>query len=135
MEYNQGELVVVHSTVAGLDFAKLSLILLNVVSEGEHELLSIFGAHDYAAYYGSLGHAGSCEDEVDEEFVRTVTDHSEVAVFAVSEFGTELNLKLVLLFVLICHFIWFLMILLRAHPRMSLGCVSPLSDSRVRLRD
>ncbi len=93
--------------VATLDFAKLSLIFLYIVGQGIHELLSILRAHDDTAYDGSLRHAGSCEDEVDEELVGAVADHSEVGVFAVGYFRTELDLELVLVLILIflCHFL------------------------------
>lgn len=89
---------------AGLDLAELGLELLHVVGEGEHELFSVFGAHDDAAYDGCLGHAGSVEDEVDEELCGAVADHGEIAVLAVSDLRTQLDLQLVLVFVLVCHF-------------------------------
>ena len=89
---------------AGHDFAEGCLILLDVVGEGEHELLSVFGAHDDAGDNGSLGHTRSCEDEVDEELVGAMADHGEVAVFTVGGFGAQLNLQLVLVF-FVCHFL------------------------------
>ena len=89
--------------VAGLDFTKLSLVFLYVVGDGVHELLSVLRAHDHAAYDRSLGHAGSREDEVDQELVGAVTDHCEVAVFAIGKIRAELDLKLILVFVSVCH--------------------------------
>ena len=88
------------------DLAKLGLIFLDVVGEGEEKLLGVLGAHDHAAYNRGLGHAGSGEDEVDEEFAAAVADHREVGIFAVGEFGTELDLKLILVLgiFVICHF-------------------------------
>ncbi len=51
---------------------------------------------------GAWRHAGSGKDEVHKEFVGAVADHREIAIFSVSDFGTELNLKLVFVF-LLCH--------------------------------
>ena len=90
--------------VAGFDFAEHLLVLADVVLEGEEELFGVLRAHDDAAYDGSLGHTRSGEDEVHEELVGTVADHCEVAVFAVGNFRTELNLKLVLVILFVFHF-------------------------------
>lgn len=46
------------------------------------------------------GACRSCEDEVDEKLVGAVADHREVGVFAVGHVGTELNLKLIFVFLL-----------------------------------
>ena len=98
--------VVAYLAGTGSDLAKLRLVFLDVVGEGEEELLGVLGAHDDAAHHGGLGHAGGGEDEVDEEFAAAVADHREVGIFAVGHFGTELDLKLVLVLIVlrICHF-------------------------------
>ncbi len=90
-------------SIALLDFSELCLVFLDIVSDGKHELLGIFGSHDDTAYNGRLGHAGGCENEVDEEFIGTVAYHCEVGEFTVGYFGTELDLELVFVFVLIRH--------------------------------
>lgn len=90
--------------VAGFDFAEHLLVLADIVLEGEEELFGVLRAHDDAAYDGSLGHTRSGEDEVHEELVGAVADHCEVAVFAVGNFRTELNLKLVLVILFVFHF-------------------------------
>lgn len=84
-----------------LDLAEVGLIFLHIVSEGEHELLGVFGSHHNAAYHGSLRHAGSCEDEVDDKLVGAVADHCEVGIFAVSHFGFELDLELILVLIVL----------------------------------
>ncbi len=98
------ESVVAALSVAGSDFAELSLIFLYIVSEREEKLLGILGAHDHAADNGSLRHAGSSEDEVDEELAGAVADHCEVSVLAICQFRAKLNLKLILVF-FIFHFL------------------------------
>lgn len=111
--------VVAYSLIlAGKDLAELSLIFLDIVGQGEHELLGVLGAHDDAAHHRSLGHAGSGEDEVHEKLVGTVADHREVAVFAVGDLGTELDLKLVLVLIFwICHFMIFYLLLMIVNAR------------------
>ena len=81
--------------IAWHDFSELSLILLDVVGKGEKKLFCVLRSHHYAAYNRSLGHSRGCEDKIDEELVGTMTDHREVGVFAVGNFRTELNLKLI----------------------------------------
>ena len=81
--HNAGGLVVVGVAVVavrtlGYDFAESAFVFLHVVGQGKHELLGIFGAHDYTAYNRCLGHAGRCEDKVDQELVGAVADHSQV---------------------------------------------------------
>lgn len=97
-----GLLVVAYFAGVGSDFAKLSLIFLHIVGEGEEKLLGVLRAHNHAAYNRRLRHARRCENEVDKEFIGGMTNHSKVCIFTVGKFGTELNLKLVL-FIIIFH--------------------------------
>ena len=64
------------------DFAEVFFVLGDVVAEGEEEVFGVFGSHDYAALYFSLGHVGCHADEVEVEFVAAVRDYSEVAIVA-----------------------------------------------------
>ena len=55
--------------LAGLDLAKVSLILVYVLLQGVEQLLGVLGGHDDAALHACLGGVRSHKDHVHHEVV------------------------------------------------------------------
>ena len=88
---------------AEIDGAKFRFVLNYVVLEGEEETLCTLGREDLAGIYASLGQTGKSGDEVEYELLRAVVDDGQIAVSAVGDFGSELDLELLTLFFFVCH--------------------------------
>lgn len=88
---------------AEIDGAKFLFVLNYVVLEGEEETLRALGREDLAGIYASLGQTGKSGDEVEHELLRAVVDDGQIAVSAVGDFGSELDLELLTLFFFVCH--------------------------------
>ena len=88
---------------AEIDGAKFLFVLNYVVLEGEEETLRALGREDLAGIYASLGQTGESGDEVEHELLRAVVDDGQIAVSAVGDFGSELDLELLTLFFFVCH--------------------------------
>ena len=86
-----------------IDGAKFLFVLNYVVLEGEEETLRTLGREDLAGIYASLGQTGKSGDEVEHELLRAVVDDGQIAVSAVGDFGSELDLELLTLFFFVCH--------------------------------
>lgn len=88
---------------AEIDGAKFLFVLNYVVLEGEEETLRALGREDLAGIYASLGQTWKSGDEVEHELLRAVVDDGQIAVSAVGDFGSELDLELLTLFFFVCH--------------------------------
>lgn len=88
---------------AEIDGAKFLFVLNYVVLEGEEETLRALGRENLAGIYASLGQTGKSGDEVEHELLRAVVDDGQIAVSAVGDFGSELDLELLTLFFFVCH--------------------------------
>ena len=88
---------------AEIDGSKFLFVLNYVVLEGEEETLRALGREDLAGIYASLGQTGKSGDEVEHELLRAVVDDGQIAVSAVGDFGSELDLELLTLFFFVCH--------------------------------
>ncbi len=64
---------------------------------------ALWGREDLAGIYASLGQTGKSGDEVEYELLRAVVDDGQIAVSAVGDFGSELDLELLTLFFFVCH--------------------------------
>ena len=91
------------------DGAELLLVLYDIVLKSEEKTLCTFGSKHLTAVYASLGETGKSSDEVDDEFLVAVVDDCEVAIRTTCYFGSELDLELLLLGFVFCHFVWYLL--------------------------
>ena len=85
------------------DFTESWFILLHILHECAEEILGILGSHDDAWLHLGLRHVGSHGDEVDEKFVGTVWNHSEIWVDSTGNVGWKFNLYFVGIIVVVWH--------------------------------